>query len=68
MEQIITSVQAVGFRGTKTIAVGRLGVADIILDGQTYKGFDANDEQVAELHPAGYLMHSVGVKAVRDEH
>ena len=69
MEQIITSVKAIGFRGMdKTMAVGKMGVEDIILDGTTYKAFNTTDELIMEIHPGDYLMHSVGVKAVRDEH
>ena len=66
MEQVITSVQAIGFCGMdKTVAVGKMDVADIILDGTTYKAFNSHDELVSEIHPGDYLMHSVGVKAVQ---
>lgn len=66
-QQIINSVVAISLMGKKMgLEVGKLGVDDIVRDGQVYKGFNQFDELVGEVVLPNYSMHWVGVKEVAE--
>lgn len=66
-QQIIKSVVAVSPMGNKKVMeVGKLGVDDIVRDGQVYKGFNQYDELIGEVVVADFKMHWVGVREVTE--
>lgn len=66
-QQIIKSVVALSPLGNKKVMeVGKLGVDDIVRDGQVYKGFNQFDELIGEVVVADFQMHWVGVREVTE--